>query len=289
MSYDTIFTHSFQIVWDVCSLCQFLMKFYCILIIITLCIVIWYEIYSFFPDCLRCMLKLCGSGICILLCGNGYVVTLYIGQLQFISFYRTADCFLCCWGQVVFPLPIHLSKSSFHQADYKYQVYGYTTLFTGRQHPITIHTTGYLCVVLVLSVICNPFTNSLINFYFITIIINTKHIGKTRHFLGYHHPHSIGLFLGVRCFGVECNLFSFYKFLDNVLFHDDNYKYQVYGYDTTLFIGQQHPITVYRTGFWVCVVLVFSVICVPLANPLMKLYFIMMIILLFHYDDYTTM
>ena len=48
----------------------------------------------------------------------------------------------------------------------------------------------------------------------------------------------------------------------------------------TTFIGQQHPITVYRTGFWVCVVLVLSFIGVPLANPLMKLYFIMIIILL---------
>ena len=75
-------------------------------------------------------------------------------------------------------------------------------------------------------------------------------------------------------------LCSFYQFLDKVLFHHDNYKCQVYGHDRTLFIGQQHPITVYRTGFWVCVVLVFSVICVPLANPLMKLYFIMIIILL---------
>ena len=91
---------------------------------------------------------------------------------------------------------------------------------------------------------------------------------------------STELVLGVRCFGVKFNLCSFHKFLDEVLFHHDNYKCQVYGYDTTLFIGQQHPITVYRTGFWVCVVLVFSVICVPLANPLMKLYFIMIIILL---------
>ena len=72
----------------------------------------------------------------------------------------------------------------------------------------------------------------------------------------------------------------FYQFLDKVLFHHDSYKYQVCGYDTTLFIGQQHPITVYRTGFWVCVVLVLSVICVSLANPLMKLYFITIIILL---------
>ena len=77
-------------------------------------------------------------------------------------------------------------------------------------------------------VILCSFTNSLIKFYFITIIINT----------------------------------------------------QVCGYDKTLFIGQQHPITVYRTGSWVCVVLVLSVICVPLANPLMKLYFIMIIQLL---------
>ena len=75
-------------------------------------------------------------------------------------------------------------------------------------------------------------------------------------------------------------LCSFYQFLDKVLCHHDDYKYQVFGYDTTLFIGQQHPITVYRTGSWVCVVLVLSVICVPLANPLMKLYFIMIILLL---------
>ena len=75
-------------------------------------------------------------------------------------------------------------------------------------------------------------------------------------------------------------LCSFYQFLDKVLFHHDNHKHQVCGYDTTLFIGQQHPITVYRTGSWVCVVLVLSVICVPLANPLMKLYFIMIIQLL---------
>ena len=75
-------------------------------------------------------------------------------------------------------------------------------------------------------------------------------------------------------------LCSFYQFIDKVRCHHDNYKYQVFGYDTTLFIGQQHPITVYRTGSWVCVVLVLSVICVPLANPLMKLYFIMIILLL---------
>ena len=69
---------------------------------------------------------------------------------------------------------------------------------------------------------------------------------------------------GLLCFwGHLC---SFYQFLDKFLFHHDNYKYQVYGYDRTLFIGQQHPITVYRTGFWVCVVLVFSVICVPFVD-----------------------
>ena len=75
-------------------------------------------------------------------------------------------------------------------------------------------------------------------------------------------------------------LCSFYQFIDKILCHHDNYKYEVCGYDTTLFIGQQHPITVYRTGSWVCVVLVLSVICVPLANPLKKLYFIMIIQLL---------
>ena len=96
-------------------------------------------------------------------------------------------------------------------------------------------------------------------------------------------PHHIlydwELLFCVRSCAVWVNLCSFYQFLDKVLFHHDSYKYQVCGYDT-LFIGQQHPITVYRTGFWVCVVLVLSVICVPLANLLMKLYFIMITILL---------
>ena len=94
--------------------------------------------------------------------------------------------------------------------------------------------------------------------------------------------HSIWLTTAFWCALLCCGviLCSFYQFLDKVLFHHEHYKYKVCGYDTTLFIGQQHPITVYRTGFWVCVVLVLSVICVPLANPLMKLYFIMIIILL---------
>ena len=37
-------------------------------------------------------------------------------------------------------------------------------------------------------------------------------------------------------------LYSLYQSLDKVLFHHDSYKYQVCGYDKTLFIGQQHPI-----------------------------------------------
>ena len=87
--------------------------------------------------------------------------------------------------------------------------------------------------------------------------------------------------MGMMCpCAVGVILCSFYQFIDKVLCHHDDYKYQVCGYDTTLFIGQQHPITVYRTGSWVCVVLVLSVICVPLANPLMKLYFIMIMKLL---------
>ena len=125
------------------------------------------------------------------------------------------------------------------------------------------------------------FSNSLRKFYFITIFINTKSMGTTRHcsLVNSTPSQSTELVLGVRCFGVKFNLCSFHKFLDEVLFHHDNYKCQANGYDTTLFIGQQHTITVYRTGFWVCVVLVFNVICVPLTNPLMKLYFIMIIIL----------
>ena len=87
-----------------CSLYQFLMKFYCILIII---LVLCHMIRNLFI--LSWFFEMYGSGICILLCRNGYDVTLYIGQLQFKSFYRTADCFLVllCWGQFVFPLPIH--------------------------------------------------------------------------------------------------------------------------------------------------------------------------------------
>ena len=139
-----------------------------------------------------------------------------------------------------------------------------------------------VCALVLLGSICVPFSNSLRKFYFITIIINTKSMGTTRDcsLVTSTPSQSTELVLGVRCFGVEVNLCSFHKFLDEGLFHHDNYKCQVYGYDTTLFIGQQHPITVYRTGFWVCVVLVLSVICVPFANPLMKLYFIMIIILL---------
>ena len=84
-----------------------------------------------------------------------------------------------------------------------------------------------MCALVLLGSFCVPFTNSLIKFYVITMIINTKSVGTTRQF-----------------------------------------------------ISQQHPITVYRTGSWVCVVLVLSVISVPLDNPLMKLYFIIIIILL---------
>ena len=127
--------------------------------------------------------------------------------------------------------------------------------------------------------LCSFFQFFFRKFYFIRIFINTKSMGTTRHcsLVTSTPSQSTELVLGVRCFGVKFNLCSFHKFLDELLFHHDNYKCQAYGYDTTLFIGQQHPITVYRTGFWVCVVLVFSVICVPLANPLMKLHFIMII------------
>ena len=74
-------------------------------------------------------------------------------------------------------------------------------------------------------------------------------------------------------------LCSFYQFLDKVLFHHDNHKHQVCGYDKTLF-NSRAPSQSIGLFFWVCVVLVLSVICVPLANPLMKLYFIIIIILL---------
>ena len=182
----------------------------------------------------------------------------------------------------------------FHHDNYKNQVCGYdTTLFIGQQHPITVYRTGFwVCVVLVFSVICVPLANPLMKLYFIMIIILLCIIS---HETKFSHSFLFGLrcifqlpgsgirivcgnMYDVRSCAVGVILCSFYQFLDKVLFHHD--KYQVCGNDTTLFIGQQHPITVYRTGFWVCVVLVFSVICVPLANPLMKLYFIMIIILL---------
>ena len=49
-----------------------------------------------------------------------------------------------------------------------------------------------------------------------------------------------------------------------------------YRYHVTLYIGQQHPSTVYRTGFWVCTVLVLSAICCTCY------YFLD--IILFHHD-----
>ena len=86
---------------------------------------------------------------------------------------------------------------------------------------------GMMCPLVLLGSFCVPFTNSLIKFYVITMIINTKSLGTTRHcsLVSSTPSQSIGLVLG-------CAL------------------------------------------FWCCV------ICVPLANPLMKLYFIMIIILL---------
>ena len=44
----------------------------------------------------------------------------------------------------------------------------------------------------------------------------------------------------------------------------------------TLCIGQQHPVTVYSTAFWVCVVLVLSVITISLI----EFYFIMTFIMI---------
>ena len=196
----------------------------------------------------------------------------------------------CAVGVILCSFYQFLDEVLFHHDNYKYQVYGYDrTLFIGQQHPITVYRTGFgVCVVLVFSVICVPLANPLKKLYFIMIIILLCIISYERKF---SHSFLIGLscifqlpgcgnVYDVRSCAVGVILCSFHQFLDEVLFHHDNYKCQVYGYDRTLFIGQQHPITVYRTGFWVCVVLVFSVICVPLANPLMKLYFIMMIILL---------
>ena len=48
----------------------------------------------------------------------------------------------------------------------------------------------------------------------------------------------------------------------------------------TVCIGQLHHITVYRAGFWVCVVLVLGVIslCVPFANSLIEFCFIMIFV-----------
>ena len=157
-----------------------------------------------------------------------------------------------------------------------------TTVSCTSSHSIWLRTDFWCALLCCWGLICVPFSNSLRKFYFIMIIINTKSMGTTRHcsLVTSTPSQSTEVVLGVRCFGVEFNLCSFHKFLDEVLFHHDNYKCQVYGYDTTLFIGYQHPITVYRTGFWVCVVLLLNVICVHLANPLMKLYFIMLIILL---------
>ena len=56
------------------------------------------------------------------------------------------------------------------------------------------------------------------------------------------------------CFssGVKCTLSCVVQYS---LYHNMYNRYHM-----TLYIGQQHPITVYRTGVWVCVVLVLNVI-----------------------------
>ena len=128
--------------------------------------------------------------------------------------------------------------------------------------------------------VCVPYANSLMKFYFITIITNTKSMGTTRHcsLVTCTPSQSTELVLGVHCFGVEFNLCSFYKFLYKSLFHHDNYNIWVTTRHCSLVSST--PSQSIGHGFWVCVVLVFSVTCVPLANPLMKFYFIMLIILL---------
>ena len=59
-------------------------------------------------------------------------------------------------------------------------------------------------------------------------------------------------------------------------------SYYGYWYHVALYIGQLHPITVYRTGFWVCVVLVLSVIRCSFYNFLDRIIFHHD----FHHDSY---
>ena len=48
----------------------------------------------------------------------------------------------------------------------------------------------------------------------------------------------------------------------------------------TLYIGQQHPIIVYRTVLWLCVGLVLSVISAPFTISLIEFYFVMIFIMI---------
>ena len=77
---------------------------------------------------------------------------------------------------------------------------------------------------------CVPFTNSLMKFYFITIIINAKYMRTTGHcsLVSSTPSQSIGLVLGVRCSGVQCHLCSFSQSLEEALFHHDNYTTMYY-------------------------------------------------------------
>ena len=130
-----------------------------------------------------------------------------------------------------------------------------------------------MCALVLLGSFCVPFINSLIKFYVITMIINTKSVDIFSFF-----PVRFGMYISVAWFWnlyiirwkcVWCMLlccWGHFVFLLPIhwssLFHHDSYRYQVCGYDTALFIGQQ----------------VLSVICVALANPLIKPYFIMILI-----------
>ena len=196
----------------------------------------------------------------------GYHTTLFVGQQHPITVYRTwflgvrcsgVQCYLCSFGQ-------SLDEVLFHHVNYTtmyYIIWNEIFSFFPDRFEMYISVAWFwnLYIIMWKCVWCDT----------------VRRLAAPHHIL-----YDWQLLFGVRSCALGVNLCSFYQFFDKVLFHHDNYIYQVYGYDTTLFIGYQHPITVYRTGFWVCVVLVLNVIWVNLANPLMKLYFIMSIILL---------
>ena len=231
--------------------------------------IIWNDIFSFFPVRFEMYISV------------AWYWNLYIIRWKCVWCSCAVGVILCSFYQF-------LDKVLFHHDNHKHQVCGYdTTLFIGQQHPITVYRTVFLGV-RCSGVECHlcSFSQSLdealfhhhnyttmyyiiwneifpffpdrfemyisVAWFWILYIIMWKWVWCDtvgRSAAPHHILYDWELISGVRLVPLGSNLCSFFQFFEKVLFHHDNYKYQVYGYDTTLFIGYQHPIAVYRSGF----------------------------------------